>query len=113
MSNQLIIGIIINTLSFGVMGFRNQKLGIKTPEILLSEVFNIPITVIYYLSFVVILLSPESWLLKIIIAISMQFIINHILWGIITGVIAGMIARKESSILKNELEKELNIKRNQ
>ncbi|MFA6006144.1 MAG: hypothetical protein WC764_00205 [Candidatus Paceibacterota bacterium] len=94
MSILLIVGIIINTMAFGVMGFRNQKLGIKVPKILLREIFNIPITVIYYLSFVVILLSPDSWLQKIIIALSMQFLINHIIWGSITGIVAGIIVRR-------------------
>ena len=76
MSTQLIAGIIINTLAFGVMGFRNQKLEINTPKFLLSEVFNWPTTIIYYVSFLIILFSPEKLLLKITIALLMQFLIK-------------------------------------
>lgn len=94
MSTQLIIGIIINTLIFGVMGFRNQKLGIKTPEFLKNNFFNTPTTIIYFLSFLIIIFSPDKLWLTIAVALLMQFVINHIIWGTITGVIAGRGIKK-------------------
>ena len=96
MSTQLILGIITNTLAFGIMGFRSQKLGIKVPRFLLTEFFNIPITIIYYLSFVIILFSPDGWILKIAVAVCMQFIVNHILWGAVTGIVAGIGKNKKN-----------------
>ncbi len=95
MSTQLILGIILNTIAFGIMGFRKQRLGINIPPFLLSEFFNIPITLIYFASFLIILFSPERLWLKILIALAMQFLVNHILWGTITGTIAGVKSKKE------------------
>jgi len=102
MSSLLIFGILINTIIFGIIGFRNQKLGIKIPEFLKNDFLNTPTTIIYYLSFLIILLSPEKLWLKIIIILLMQFVINHVLWGIITGIIAGRTTKKELSE-KNKL----------
>ncbi len=90
MSTQLIIGIIINTIIFGIMGFRNQKLGIKTPIFLQSKLFGLPLVIADIISFIVILSSPDVWLVKIITAFLMFFVINHVVWGVLTGLIAGV-----------------------
>ncbi len=88
---QLIIGIVINTLAFGIMGFRKNTLGIPVPKWLDSEVLQIPVTIAYFGSFLIVLLAPGvSWILKIILSLLMQFVINHVLWGLITGGIAGI-----------------------
>lgn len=94
MSLQLIIGILINTVTFGLMGFQNQKLGIPVSKFLNNNFVYIIFTVVYYGSFFIILLSPENLVLKIIICILMQFLINPTLWGAITGLIAGLIERR-------------------
>lgn len=93
MSNQLILGILLNTVCFGIMGFRNNRLGIKIPNWLKSEIFGLPLLIVDLISFIIILLSPEIWWLKIIIALSMQFLVNHIIWGMITGITAGLISK--------------------
>ncbi|MFH0972734.1 MAG: hypothetical protein V1768_01920 [Patescibacteria group bacterium] len=95
MSIQLCVGLLINTISFGIMGFRSKKTGVTTPKFLQTKLFNTPLTTIYFLSFVIILFSPEKFLLKIIIALLMQFIINHIVWGIIFGIITGRKAKNK------------------
>jgi hypothetical protein len=89
-SIQLFIGILINTIAFGVMGFRNNKLGITVPNWLDNESLQIFITIFYYASFLVILFSPGNLVIKIIICVLMQFLVNHAVWGIITGIIAGI-----------------------
>lgn len=95
MSTQLIIGLLTNTAAFGVMGFRNQKLGIKTPKFLQNAIFSWPLIIIYDLSFIIILFSPESLWIKIAACLLMQFVINHLIWGVITGLIAGITAKKK------------------
>lgn len=94
MSTQLIIGIIINTIIFGIMGWRNPRTGLTTPKFLHGNLFNISLTIIYFLSFVVILFSQEKLWIKIVIALLMQFVINHIIWGTIVGIITGRAAKK-------------------
>ena len=96
MSTQLLIGIIINTLSFGVIGWRNPKTGLSVPKFLHSDLFNIALTFTYFLSFAIILFSPEKLLVKIIAALLMQFLINHVIWGGIFGVITGKNAKKNT-----------------
>lgn len=90
MSTLLFVGIITNTLAFGMMGLRRNTLGIKVPEFLHNEILQMLVTAIYFGSFVSILLSPEQLVLKIILCLLLQFVINHIVWGIIWGVIAGV-----------------------
>lgn len=89
-STQLIVGIIINMVAFGIMGFHKDKLGIKIPRFLHNEILQIFITIIYFLSFAVILFSPGNLILKIVICLLMQFLINHIIWGAFAGIIAGV-----------------------
>ena len=89
------MGIAINTIAFGIMGFRNNKLGITIPRWLDNEIFQIFITIFYYTSFLVILLAPGNLIIKIIICILMQFLVNHIVWGTITGVIASIFFNKK------------------
>lgn len=95
MNKQLIIGVIINTVSFGIMGFHKNKLGIKIPEFLHNQILQMLITAVYFVSFVVILFSPEKIILKIIICLLMQFVINHIVWGALTGIIAGIFFKNK------------------
>ncbi len=94
MSNQLILGIILNTIIFGIMSFRNNKLGIKTSDFLQSPWFGFPLIVVDIISFIIILSSPENWWKKVVIALSMQFLFNHIIWGIITGIVAGRSSKE-------------------
>lgn len=89
-SMQLFIGLATNTITFGIMGFRNNKLGITVPSWLNNEILQIFITIFYYASFLVILFAPGNLIIKIIICVLMQFLVNHIVWGAITGVIAGI-----------------------
>jgi hypothetical protein len=104
MTTQLVVGILLNTLAFGAMGFARQKLGIKTPAFLQNDIVSILITVVYAGSFFVILLSPGSWLLKIAICLGMQFLVNHLIWGVITGVVAGIGERKRRSAILSASE---------
>lgn len=97
MSTQLIFGLILNTTAFGLMGFSNNKLAIKIPGFLQNRFFNILITIAYFSSFIVILLSSEILILKIFIALLMQFLINHIIWGVITGSIAGVKTKRNKN----------------
>lgn len=97
MSKQLIIGVIINTVAFGIMGFHKNKLGIKIPEFLHNDVLQIMVTVVYFASFAVILFSPENIILKIIICLLMQFVANHIVWGALTGIIAGIFFKNKDA----------------
>ena len=96
MSTVLIVGIIINTVAFGIMGFHKNKLGIKIPYFMHNEILQIMVTSIYFLSFVIILFSPESLIFKIVVCLLMQFAVNHILWGSITGIIAGIFFKDNS-----------------
>lgn len=41
MSIQIIIGILINTMAFGIMGFSNNKLGIPVPVVFKNSVLSI------------------------------------------------------------------------
>lgn len=102
MSEQLIIGILANTIIFGIMAFRNQKLGIRTPDFLQSKIFGMPLIIADFASFAVILLSPDEWWIKILTALLMQFLINHIFWGIITGVIASRAPTTETLVDSEE-----------
>lgn len=102
MSEQLIIGILANTIIFGVMAFRNQKLGIRTPDFLQSKIFGMPLVIADFASFAVILLSPDEWWIKILTALLMQFLINHIFWGIITGVIASRVSTAKTLVDSEE-----------
>ena len=88
MSVQILIGILINTLAFGIMGFRRNRLGIAIPKFLANEFFQILITLVYFASFFIILFSPENLIIKIVICLLMQFLMNHVLWGFLTVVIA-------------------------
>jgi len=97
MSKQLIIGVIINTVAFGIMGFHKNKLGIKIPNFLHNEILQMLITAVYFISFVVILFSPGNLILKIIICLLMQFVINHIMWGSLTGIIAGIFFKDKNA----------------
>lgn len=98
MSAQLIFGLILNTIVFGLMGFSNNKLAIKIPGFLQNRFVNILITIAYFSSFIVILLSPENLILKIVVALLMQFLVNHIIWGSITGLIAGRKVKKNKRL---------------
>lgn len=94
----MIIGLLINTLSFAYMGFTNEKTGMRgiLPRFMLNKVMDFIITLILYpLSFLIILLSPGNLFVKIGICLLMQFFINHIFWGTITGVVAGLIIRRK------------------
>lgn len=98
MSTQIIIGLLINTLSFAYMGFTNEKTGIRVilPRIILNKVVDFIITVVLYpLSFLIILFSPGNLFVKIGICLFMHFFVNHIVWGVITGMIAGLIIRRK------------------
>lgn len=90
------MGLIINTLLFGYMGFTNEKMGVLSiiPKFLLNKYLSMVLTISYFLSFLIILLSPGNLLIHIIICLLMQFLINHLVWGIITGVIAGKLINR-------------------
>jgi len=90
MSIQILIGILVNTALFGLMGWSNNKLGLGVPRILSHGIFNTALAPLYFMSFGIILFSPESLFMKIVVAILLQFLINHLLWGVIIGVIARM-----------------------
>jgi len=96
MSTILLVGIIINTLAFGLMGLRRNELGIKIPKFFHNELLQTLITIIYFGSFAVILFAPESLVLKLAICLLMQFIINHIVWGIVMGIIAGIFFKDKT-----------------
>ena len=98
MSVQLILSLVFNTIAFGLMGFGNNKLGIAVPRFLQNKFISILITITYFSSFIVILLSPENLILKIVVALLMQFLVNHIIWGSITGLIAGMKVRRDKKL---------------
>jgi len=94
--DMLIAGIIINTLLFGYMGFSNEKSGVShlMPLFLRNSVLELILTISYFGSFLIILLAPGGLIRNIIVAVLMQIIINHVIWGIITGIIAGNEAKK-------------------
>jgi len=70
MSIQLILGIIINIITFGISKFLHKRF------------FNI-IMVIYYLDFAIIMLSPERLWIKIVISLLIHFLISPIVWILI------------------------------
>ena len=94
MSVQLIFGLLLNTIAFGVMGLNRQQLGIKLPQYFHNGVLQLMVTMVYYASFLIILFSTESLFLKIVISLLMQFVINHIVWGLIMGSVAGLFFKK-------------------
>lgn len=98
MSTQLILSLVLNTVVFGLMGFSRNRLGITVPRFLKNNFVGTFLTVIYFSSFILILLSPGNLVLKILIALLMQFLINHIIWGSITGLIAGRKTRKNKKL---------------
>lgn len=97
----LIVGIILNTLVFGLMGATNKQSGIPhlLPRFLVNPIADTLLLILYVVSFIVILLSPVNLFLKIIVAVVMQFLVNHFLWGLILGTIGGIDARKR---IKND-----------
>jgi hypothetical protein len=90
------VGVLINTVLFSYMAFTNDKTGIphKLPNFLLSPILSTVLTLGYFASFLIIILSPGGLIRNIIIVLLMQFLINHILWGIIVGTIGGLLAKK-------------------
>lgn len=92
----LIVGIIFNTLVFGIMGATNKQTGIPhlLPKFLVNPITDMFLLILYIVSFVIILLSPVNLLLRIIVAVVMQFFVNHLLWGLIIGTIGGLDAKK-------------------
>lgn len=92
----LIVGIILNTLVFGLMGATNKQTGIPhlLPKFLVNPITDMLLLVLYIVSFVIILLSPVNLFLRIIVAVAMQFLVNHFLWGLIIGTIGGINAKK-------------------
>ena len=92
---QLILGIIVNTLLFGYGAFFNEKTGIILPKTKFYIVLDVVLTICYFLSFLIILLAPGNLIVNIIICLSMQFLINHIVWGSLAGLVIGNIKKKE------------------
>lgn len=97
----LIVGIILNSLVFGVMGATNKQTGIPhlLPRFLVNPIADILLLILYVVSFAIILLSPVNLFLRIIIAVVMQFLVNHLVWGLIIGTIGGLDAKKR---IKNQ-----------
>ncbi len=94
-NTQIILGIIVNTIFFGIMGVCNNKLGIPVPQFLKNKTLQLLGTIVYFVTFLVVLLAPGNILIKILICLLMQFLVNHIIWGAITGIIAGVIERRK------------------
>ena len=103
MNTQIVIGLVVNTLSFAYMGFTTESAGVLSivPKILLNKYFDIANTIIYTLSFIIILTSPGNLLIKIGICLLMQFIVNHMFWGIVTGTIASKIVKRKINNLQH------------
>jgi hypothetical protein len=93
--NILIIGILINTFLFGIMAFTDPKMGVSSlvPKILKNTRVGLIFTISYILSFLIILFSGGNLIINILVCLVMQFVINHIMWGLITGIIAGKITK--------------------
>lgn len=102
MSKLLIIGIIINTLSFGFAGFQNNKLGIHIPDFLRSTSLRILQNFLYFGSFILILISPGNIFIKILVCVALQFLVNHLVWGVVTGIIAGVSERGRRNKIREE-----------
>lgn len=92
MADQLIIGILVNTLAFGAMAFigtdAKARVAHKIPRFLRNKYLDILTTVIYFASFLIILFAPSNLIINIIICLLMQFLINHAIWGTITGLLS-------------------------
>lgn len=91
---QLILGITVNTLLFGYIAFFNEKTGIILPKTKFYVVLDFVIMACYFLSFLIIMLSPGNLIINIIICLSLQFLINHIVWGSFAGIVIGNIAKR-------------------
>lgn len=95
------MGIILNTVIFGIMGATNKQSGIPhlLPRFFVNPIADTLLLILYVVSFITILLSPVNLFLRIIVAVAMQFLVNHFLWGLIIGTIGGIDTRKR---LKND-----------
>lgn len=95
----IFIGVLLNTLSFGLMGFTNKQSGVPhlLPKFLISATADSIMLLLYLSSFIVILFSPIHFLARIGIAIALQFFINHVIWGLVVGTIAGLDARRRTA----------------
>jgi hypothetical protein len=100
MSAQIIIGLAVNTLCFGWMGFTNKETGILkiAPNNKYLVILDAILTTFYFLSFLVIIFSPGNMLINIGISLLMQIFINHLIWGTITGIISNLILKKSGKI---------------
>lgn len=74
MSIQLILGIVINIITFGISDFLRKRF------------FN-TIMIIYYLNFVIIILSPERLWIKIVILLLIHSLISPIIWRLINIIV--------------------------
>lgn len=85
-----ITALVLNTMLFGLMAF-NRLIFADDKE----RAWTIIFPVLYFPSLLVIVFFAPNLLVGILAAISMQFVVNQVLWGIITDIFQGAGLRKK------------------